>query len=378
VTQLVILIGLPGSGKSSFYRSHFAATHVHVSKDLMRNRRDRQARQLTLMDEALAAGRSVVVDNVNATAADRALLVEVGRRHGASIVGYVLTTQRVDCLRRNQGRTGRDRVPAVAVHAAAQRFEPPARAEGFAELYAVEADAGDFRVRPADADAPPCTVFLLSPASTSGERAALLLNDRASFPLARRLRSRAGAPLGEVFSFMSALYFRGKLTYARAFARPPAGLCGAFVITPGEGLRDAAEPVTIARLRRYVDVPVRRDEPRYLGPLLRDAQALALLGGAACRVVLLGSVASSRYVEPLLEVFGDRLLFPPAFIGRGDMSRGGLLLRSVDSGCELEYAPLAGAMRHGPRPPRLPRRERRNPPPRAAVETRRSRGGAAR
>lgn len=375
MTQLVILIGLPASGKSSFYRSRLAATHVHVSKDLMRNRRDKQARQLTLIDKALAAGRSVVVDNVNATAADRAALVEAGRRHGASIVGYVLTTERAECLRRNQRRTGRDRVPAVAVHTAANRSEAPMRAEGFAELYTVEAEMGHFRVLPAESERPAPTVFLLSPASTSGERAALLLNDQATFPLAQRLRSRGGAPLGEVFSFMSALYFRGKLTYARAFARPPEGLCGAFVITPGEGLRDAAEPVTITRLRRYVDVPVKRDEPRYLGPLLRDAQALAVVGGAACRVVLLGSVASSRYVEPLLEVFGDRLLFPPAFIGRGDMSRGGLLLRSVDSGRELEYAPLAGATRHGPRPPRLPRRARRNPAPRAA-DTRS--GGAAR
>jgi predicted kinase len=364
VTQLVILIGLPGAGKSTFYRSRFARTHLHVSKDLMRNRRGRQARQLVLVDEGLAAGRSVVVDNVNATAADRAALIEVGRRRGASVVGYVLVAERAECLRRNRDRTGRDRVPDVAVYAAAKRFEPPRCAEGFAELHAVEAEAGRFRVLPAETGARdvPGTIFLLSPASTSGERAALLLSDGASFPLARRLRSKTGAPLGEVFSFMSALYFRGKLTYARTFARPPAGLCGAFVITPGEGLRDPSEPLTIARLRRYGDVPVTPDEPRYLGPLLRDAEALAHLGGKACRVVLLGSVASARYVEPLLGVFGERLLFPPAFIGRGDMSRGGLLLRSADQGRELAYAPLAGATRHGPRPPRLPRRPRRHAP----------------
>jgi len=161
-----------------------------------------------------------------------------------------------------------------------------------------------------------------------------------------------------VFSFLSSLYFRGKLTYARAFARPPERLCGAFVITPGEGLRDPAEPVTLARLRNYERVPVKTSDPRYLEPLLRDAEALSILAGERCRVVLLGSIASSRYVEPLLGVFGERLLFPPDFIGRGDMSRGGLLLRCVDRGRELDYAPLAGAVRHGPRPQRLEPRRR--------------------
>ena len=201
------------------------------------------------------------------------------------------------------------------------------------------------------------TVFLLSSASTSGARAALLLNPSAEFPLAQQLRTQ-GAPLGDVFSFCSSLYFRGKLTYARAFGRPPAGVCAAFVITPGEGLRDPAEPLTIARLRRYDEVRIKVDEKRYLEPLLRDANALAMLAGARCRIVLLGSIASTRYIEPLLEIFGERLLFPPAFVGRGDMSRGGLLLRCVDAGVELDYIPAANAARHGPRPPRLVPRNR--------------------
>ena len=204
-------------------------------------------------------------------------------------------------------------------------------------------------------------VFLLSPASTSGKRAGLLLRDGASFPLAQQLRSSAGAALGDVFSFCSSLYFRGKLTYARAFGRPPAGLCGAFVITPGEGLRDAAEPITLARLQRYDEVRIKANEQRYLAPLVRDATALHRLAGPECRVVLLGSIASSRYVEPLVEIFGERLLFPPAFVGRGDMSRGGLLLRCADAGEELDYQPVAGAQRHGPRPAKLPpRRTRRS------------------
>ncbi len=361
MTELVILVGLPGAGKTSFYRERFAATHVHVSKDRMPHRRDRQAQQLRLVHAALAAGRSVVVDNVNASAADRAPLIAEARRHGARVAAYELTTPVAACRERNRARTGREQVPAVAIHAAARRWQPPAWAEGFDAFCRVAADDGRFTVTPAPREAPagaPPTLFLLSPASTSGERAALLLRTGASFPLARQLRTPPGAPLGEVFTFCSSLYFRGKLTYARAFGRPPAGLCGAFVITPGDGLRDPATPITADDLRRYDAVRIDAGERRYREPLHRDAEALRQLTGPDCRLVLLGSIASTRYVEPLLALFGDRLLFPPAFIGRGDMSRGGLLLRCVDAGEELAYAPVRGAPRHGPRPARLPPRRR--------------------
>jgi predicted kinase len=347
MAELVILIGLPGAGKTTLYRERFGATHVHVSKDLLPNRRDAQKRQLALIDDALAAGRSVVVDNVNATIADRAALIEVGRRRGATIIGYVLATSVAESSRRNRGRVGRAQVPEVAIRVAAKRFERPARAEGFDRLEQVQADTERFEPDPAH------TIFLLSPASTEGKRAALVLDDCSSFPLARQLRTGSGVPLGELFSFLSSLYFRGKLAYADAFGCPPAGLCGAFVITPGDGLRDPTEPVTIDRLRRYARIPVRFGERRYLTPLRRDAGALSELAGERSRIVLLGSVASSRYVEPLLEVFGDRLFFPQSFVGRGDMSRGGLLLRCVAERRELEYVRVAGATRHGPRPPRL-------------------------
>jgi predicted kinase len=353
--ELAILIGLPGAGKTSFVRARFVGAHAHVSRDLMRHRGDQRTRQLALIGEALAAGRPVVVDNVNGTVAERAALIDAGRRYGARVVGYRLDTSVANCLERNRERSESERVPAVAIRTAAKRFEPPSVGEGFERLVVVTAEAGRFRISSSSATE---TIFLLSPASTSGERGRLLLNPDAAFPLARALRSPQGAPLGDAFSFLSSLYFRGKLTYARAFGRPPPKLCPAFVITPGEGLRDPAEPLTIARLRRYDEVRIKPNEPRYLAPLLRDAGALAQLAGAGCRFVLLGSVASTRYVEPLLEVFGERLLFPPAFVGRGDMSRGGLLLRCVDGGEELDYAPVQGAMRHGPRPPRLPPRRR--------------------
>jgi len=200
--------------------------------------------------------------------------------------------------------------------------------------------------------APP-RVFLLSPASSGGVRAALLLRPSASFALAQAVQTPAGAPLGEVFQFMSGLYFRGKLAYAAAFARPPEGLPGALVIVPGRGLVPPTEPVVAADLRAMAAVPVDPADPRFAAPLARDAEGLAARLGADGEAVLLGSVASDRYLRVLLPALAGRLVFPPAFVGRGDMSRGGLMLRCARAGSELPYAPIAGAVRHGPRPPRL-------------------------
>jgi hypothetical protein len=197
------------------------------------------------------------------------------------------------------------------------------------------------------------SLFLLSPAQSQGPRAQLLLQPRASFDLARRLRGPDGAELGEVFSFLSGLYFRGKLAYARAFGRPPRGFPPALVITPAEGLRPAEMRIDLERLRAFGAVPIDAGEPRYVEPLLRDALQLEAGVPRSCRIVLLGSIASGKYVEPLIGVFGERLLFPESFVGRGDMSRGGLLLRCVEARHELEYVPVLGAARHGARPPRL-------------------------
>jgi hypothetical protein len=209
-------------------------------------------------------------------------------------------------------------------------------------------------------------VFLLSPASCGGKRAALLFNERASFPLALRLRTAAGAPLGDVFSFLSGLYFRGKLTYATAFARAPKRAPGAMIITSSRGLLDPATPIGIEDLREFADVPIESSEPRYAEPLARDARDLANALGPRGEVVLLGSVASDKYVDILGEVFGSRLLFPGDFVGRGDMSRGGLMLRCVREERELDYIAVAGAIRRGSRPPRLvPIRARRSRPGRA-------------
>jgi hypothetical protein len=205
---------------------------------------------------------------------------------------------------------------------------------------------------------PAVRVFLLSPANCGGLRAKMMTSPTAGFDLARRLQSSAGAPLGDVFSFVSGLYFRGKLAYARRFARPPdaadpvvAG--GTLIITPNAGLRSADTVVTLPSFRKFADCDVDLKNPAYRRPLDRSARALLDAVGPECEVVLLGSVASGKYVDLLMPIFGDRLMFPPHFVGRGDMSRGGLMLRCVDAGVELDYVPLAGAVRHGQRPPRL-------------------------
>jgi hypothetical protein len=199
-------------------------------------------------------------------------------------------------------------------------------------------------------------IFLLSPASCGGRRASLLFNDNAQFDLARAIRQRRGATLGEVFSFLSGLYFRGKLTYASAFAQPPRGARGVLIITPSRGLVPPEARVRLSDLHELASVPIDLSEPQYLTPLQRDTQALAARVTNGCEIVLLGSVATDKYVRPLTDAFGDRLRFPAEFVGRGDMSRGGLLLRCVDAGRQLTYVPLEGAVRHGARPPRLEKR----------------------
>ncbi|HEV3139173.1 MAG TPA: hypothetical protein VGY57_01585 [Vicinamibacterales bacterium] len=173
------------------------------------------------------------------------------------------------------------------------------------------------------------------------------------------MRSRDGAPLGDVFAFVSGLYFRGKLTYATRFASPPeAGHPvvgrGVHIITPNAGLRSPDTCITPKALRAFADEDVHQDNARYRRPLENGARALLADVGPDCDVVLLGSVASPKYVDVLTAIFGDRLQFPIDFVGRGDMSRGGLLLRKASEGVELAYVPVLGAVLHGARPPKLP------------------------
>ena len=195
-------------------------------------------------------------------------------------------------------------------------------------------------------------MFLLSPARIGGPRSSMLLSPSANFELALRLRS-GGATIGEVYSFISGLYFRGKAAYAQTFGAPPDGVAPAVIIVPGVGLVPLETPVSVDQLRVIGGVSIEHAHETYRTPLLRDARLLEQVAGEACRFVLLGSIATDKYTQPLLEVFGGRLVFPADFVGRGDMSRGGLMLRSARSGVELAYVPVAGAARHGSRPPKL-------------------------
>jgi hypothetical protein len=203
------------------------------------------------------------------------------------------------------------------------------------------------------------TVFLLSPARCSGQRAELLVTSQRS-ELAKRLRAR-DATLGEVMAWLSALYFRGKLAYAQRFAAAPAQLPGSLVMAPGQGLRPPEWALSPSDLRAMGKVDI--ETSAFVGPLQRDAEQIDRVYGGDARVVLLGSIATGKYVRTLLEVFGDRLLFPETFVGRGDMSRGGLMLRAARTGEELVYRSVAGATLRGTRPPKLPKLARRQPKP---------------
>jgi hypothetical protein len=201
-------------------------------------------------------------------------------------------------------------------------------------------------------NAEPQRIFLLSPANAGGVRARMLLNPDAQFDLAQRLRN-SSVPLGEIFSFISGLYFRGKLAYAEKFKNPPPRGAGVHIITATSGLLLPEEPMTLTRLKSISASSVDPSNPVYRKPLNRDASRLRELLEPQTQVVLLGSIATPKYVQPLLEVFGDRLLFPIDFVGRGDMSRGGLLLRCCSAGSSLEYVSVLGATLRGRRPPKL-------------------------
>jgi predicted kinase len=137
MAECVILIGLPAAGKSTFYRERFSGTHDHISKDLLRNNRRPERRQEQLLLESLSGGRSLVIDNTNASVAVRAPLIRTARAHGARVIGYYFPTDAGAALRRNRTREGRDRVPDVAIFTVRKRLEPPSRDEGFDELFEV-------------------------------------------------------------------------------------------------------------------------------------------------------------------------------------------------------------------------------------------------
>lgn len=181
-------------------------------------------------------------------------------------------------------------------------------------------------------------VFLLSPANLSGRRAGYLLSPESKFDLAMRVGGD-GAPLGEVFSFVSGLYFRGKLAYARAFAAEDFQ-SRVHVITAARGLMSPLALIVQDDLIRMASVKIHHENAAYRSPLLRDAAKLRAELDEDDEVVLLGSIATPKYLEPLTNVFGPRLKVPAEFVGRGDMSRGSLMLRAVREMKQLKYVPV--------------------------------------
>lgn len=195
----------------------------------------------------------------------------------------------------------------------------------------------------------PSKLFLLSPANLGGTRAAQLMSPRAKFDVAMRYRTEEGVEIADAFAFMSSLYFRGKIAYARKFAAPSAtiGGDGIFVITSGFGLVPQDWRLTEERVKRMQKIDVDVNARNYVKPLREHARLIcaALEPEPDAEVVLLGSVATGKYVDVLRPILGDRLRFPALFAGLGDMSRGGLMLRAAREGRELQYTTL-DAPRH--------------------------------
>jgi hypothetical protein len=193
----------------------------------------------------------------------------------------------------------------------------------------------------------------------------MLLRPGASFELARNLQI-GSATLGEVFTFCSGLYFRGKMAYSHRFAAPPPRQEGVLVITPSRGLLPPDEWVDPAVLAEFAQVDIQAGGARFAEPLIASATSLATL---PAEVVLLGSIATSKYVDVLLPILGEKLLFPSDFVGRGDMSRGALMLRAARHGHELPYIPVLGARRKGRRAPSMLTMELRKSPPSPALRS---------
>jgi hypothetical protein len=188
----------------------------------------------------------------------------------------------------------------------------------------------------------PAKIFLISPANLSGLRAKQLASPRAKFDKAVRYRSPEGVAIADAFAFMSALYFRGKIAYARHFADPPEGI---FVITSGYGLVPPDWPLTEERMKRMRKIDVDVSARSYTKPLREHAHQLASMLQPDAQVILLGSIATGKYVDVLRPILDQWLRFPKVFAGLGDMARGGLMLRAVRADKELEYTTL-DAPRH--------------------------------
>lgn len=147
--EVVVFVGLPGAGKTTFYRERLAETHALVSKDRLGHRTGKAARQARTLEAHLLDGRSVVVDNTSPAREDRAPIVAAARAHGARCVAYYFDATPAECLARNAKRTGKEKVPPVAIFAAKKRLVPPSLDEGFDAVFRVVVEDGRFAVSPA-------------------------------------------------------------------------------------------------------------------------------------------------------------------------------------------------------------------------------------
>lgn len=147
--ELVIFIGVQASGKTTFFQEYFAQTHTLVSKDCFRNNKNRQRRQSQLIQAALQAGKSVVVDNTNPTIESRGSIIEIAQSYDSQIIGYYFQSQIAQCLQRNQQRLGKARVPDIAIYATSKKLIPPTYTEGFHQIFYVKiTDNFTFQVSP--------------------------------------------------------------------------------------------------------------------------------------------------------------------------------------------------------------------------------------
>lgn len=191
----------------------------------------------------------------------------------------------------------------------------------------------------------PARIFLLSPANLSGVRGSRILEGTCGAGFMYRLLRDETVPLGDVYEFISSLYYRGKRRYAWTFGRAAPAHAKALTITSNRGLVPDDAPVTLEELRGFASQAIDPSDPGYRVALLETAGALSAELSRGGRAVLLGSIATDKYLEPLLDVLGDRLLVPAAFVGRGDMSRGSLMLKAAASGDELAYVTAGEVLR---------------------------------
>ena len=131
--EVVIFIGMQATGKSTFYKERFFRTHVRINLDMLRTRR----REEILFKACLEAGQSLVIDNTNATQADRSRYIPAAKEAGFRVVGFYFKSNLEDCLRRNEERPAAEVIPEGGLFAVHGRLERPALADGFDELFYV-------------------------------------------------------------------------------------------------------------------------------------------------------------------------------------------------------------------------------------------------